>query len=455
MYGAQVLVDSLDHSGEGSIPGQRYRGGWDLRAHRARVINVDHGTLTVWQRLVAGTGDPEQASLLQPVTLYEEKAIEALANVKRRLAEDDPWISSGYHESGAKRDGLIRWQQGTPESLEHLVIQGPHFGIATPFAKQPRVPYRSNNDWNQLDLRELSSQFLPGANYALTGEEILSRGGQDHRNGVRHVDFYRLTWRSMIAFNTERSLFAALLPPGPSHVHAVHSLVLSTSRLTVLNAGFWASLPIDYLLRITGRSHLQVAEAKAMPAPAEDHPLAESLLLRVLRLNCLTEAYADLWQELFDGSWIEDAWASQPAGLEALGRVEQHWSSSTPLRTEQERRAALVEIDALVSVWLGIDIDELLAIYRSRFPILLDREAGMYFDSAGRRLAADPYAFGIGQQKEHFVRLDAHLDDPVGVAAPEGYSAPFVKADRPKEMRQAHAVFSARLQAAKDRGWRP
>ena len=39
---------------------------------------------------------------------------------------------------------------------------------------------------------------------------------------------------------------------------------------------------------------------------------------------------------------------------------------------------------------------------------------------------------------------------------PEGYTAPFYKADREAEMRAAHAVFQARLDAAMARGeWDP
>src|SRR5439155_2807867 len=125
------------------------------------------------------------------------------------------------------------------------------------------------------------------------------------------------------------------------------------------------------------------------------------------------------------------------------------------LRSERERRAALVEMDALVSVWLGIGIEELISMLRSRYPILVDRENEMWFDSAGKRIAADPYAFGVAQKKEHFDQLTMYLDDPYSNPVPAGYTPPFYKADRENEYRQAHAVFSKRLQDAIDAGWRP
>ncbi|MEU5567591.1 class I SAM-dependent DNA methyltransferase [Micromonospora musae] len=454
LYGARVLSESLDDDGVGPVPGQKHNGSWDLRPHRSRVVEVDDAKLALWHGLRGGADSAvSRAALLHPVTVEEERAIAALAAVQRRLGDRRLWISRGYDEANGKKDGSIRWHQGQPASLDGLVLQGPHLGIATPFVKQPRVPCRSNHDWDTLDLTTLPADFVPGANYVLAGAEAQTRKAQDVWDGVRYTERYRVAWRCMIAFNTERSLFAALIPPGPAHVDAVQSMALSDDRTTALSGGFWAALPLDYLIRITGRSHLRSGEARAMPAPSADHPLAPCLLLRTLRLNCVTNTYAPLWNGLFDANWSFDQWATARAGLSSLGEVEPAWSSATALRSERDRRAALVEIDALVAVWLGIGIDELLAMLRSRYPILTDREEQMWFDASGRRIAADSRVFGLGQAKQHYEQLMAYLDDPQRNPVPDGYTAPFYKVDRENEYRQAHAVFSKRLQDAIDAGW--
>ena len=274
---------------------------------------------------------------------------------------------------------------------------------------------------------------------------------QDRWNGRAYTDYYRLAWRAMIdPKNTERSLFAALIPPGAAHVHAVHSLALENDLQTAVNAGFWASLPLDYFLRVTGRTHLQVAEALRMPAATTEHPLVHPLALRTLRLNCLTEAYAPLWSQLFHPTWPHyETWAhtwhrgSEIAPLS--DHLTGHWTHQTPLRTDFERRAALVELDALVSVWLGITADQLSAIYRSRYQVLADYESDMYFDNAGRRIAKNYYAYSHGQTKEDYLAFVEHLNSPATTPPPEGYTAPFYKADREIEMRAAHAYFQARL----------
>lgn len=458
LYGAQVLPDSLKHDGTGEVPGVKHQGAWDLRPHRERVVTVDIKLLESWNKLASEEGASTQAPLLYPVLRAEQGAIEALASYHHRLSADRPRITSGYHEASGKTAGYIRWGNQPVTSLAELVLQGPHFNNSTPFAKEPKTPCRNNRDWNPITPSGLDIDFAPKSNYVRACDTDRYLDVQDSWDGRPYTEYFRLTWRAMISPNNERSLISALLPPGPAHVHTVHSMALSDNRMTTLNAGFWATLPLDYLLRVTGRSHLQVTEALKMPAASSKHPLAEPLLLRTLRLNCLSQAYAPLWRELFHATWpgYED-WAHRWPGLPQLTEhLTDEWKYNTPLRTECERRAALVELDALVSVWLGITADQLAALSKSRYPILTEYESDMYFDANGRKIARNHNTYGHGQTKEAYPALLDHLDDPATTPPPEGYAAPFYKADRETEMRAAHAHFSARLDAEIAAGrWTP
>ncbi|WP_084960225.1 Eco57I restriction-modification methylase domain-containing protein [Thermoactinospora rubra] len=452
LYSVEVVPRSLDHDGKGSLPGIKYEGKWDVRPHKARAIRVDESVLAEWRRLIGAEGMPlDHTPLLYPITSAEAGAMDALSAVECRLATFGPRISRGYDEANAKKEGLIRWKVGQPESLADVILQGPHFMGATPFAKQP--PRFKSSDQPQ-DLTKLAEDAVHATNYERACDLDTYLAAQDRwvasdGSTRRYTEFYRLAWRVMIPFNGERSLFAALIPPGPAHVHTVHTLALRDNRGTALAAGFWAALPLDYMLRITGRSHLQYAEANAMPAADPDHPLAPALLLRTLRLNCLTNAYADLWAELYDPAWQQETWAADWPGLQPLGDVTPTWQYATPLRTERERRAALVELDALVALWLGMTADQLVAIYRSRYPVLSDYEAQIWFDANGRKIAGNHNTYGYGQTKADFEALMAHLDPETNGPVPDGYEAPFYKADREAEYRQAHAAFAARLAAAR------
>ncbi|WP_406127599.1 class I SAM-dependent DNA methyltransferase [Streptomyces canus] len=450
LRGADVLPDSLTHDGRGATPGIKHNGSWDIRPHRERVVHVDTALLTSWQALRDSRGEAAEAPLLYPVLTSEQGAIEALADYDARLADYRPMITRGYDEANAKKEGLIRWSNQAVADLADVVLQGPHFAAALPFSKQPRVPCRSNRDWDPLVPTGLPEACVPVTNYVRATNEKAYVAAQDSWRERPFTTYFRLAWRAMIPFNSSRCLHAALIPPGPAHVHTVHSAALADNRLTVLNAGFWASLPLDYVLRIIGRPILQVAEALKMPAPNPKHPLAPALLLRTLRLNALTSHYAPLWAELFDPRWAgyED-WANPnwPCLKPLAAGLKPTWEYNTPLRTEHERRAALVELDALVAVWLGITADQLAAIFKSRYPQLYDYESATYFDANGRKIAADFNTYGHGQTKQDYLDLMAHLEDPEHTPPPAGYHAPFYKADRETEMRAAHAHFQARLDA--------
>ncbi|MFJ4818029.1 hypothetical protein [Streptomyces sp. NPDC088801] len=511
LVSVDALRQSAEHDGSGEVPGIRYRNGeFDERPHRARVVKADRHQLSIWQRLLDEAGQPvDQTRLLFPVSTGEASAIEALADYPVRLGPMSPQVSQGYNETNAKNDGLIDYNRPDsstglayqPDRWRHVILKGTQLSVATPVFKRHDA---NSNDPYGADLVALPADFVPDTEYVRAkgmvqpflaeqdrwidhralarlradGKAVARARAQvaerdkvveqavdpakvdallEERARRRYAVLPRLAWRRQVAPNTERALYAALIPPGCTHVHAVHSLAMPDLRLTALVAGFWASLPLDYFLRATGRSDLQVKGAKAMPAPTPLHPLASALLLRTLRLNCLTRAYADLWAELYEPAWpAYEPWACDWPSLQPLHEITPDWRPETPLRTERARRSALVEIDALVAVWLGMDADALIAAYRGRFPVLQKYEAVTWFDAEGWKIAGNARTIGQRQTKESWAQFEAYRSDPANAPVPEGFTAPFYKADREAEMRAAHAYFQKRLDEAVARGeWDP
>ncbi|MFI1886916.1 hypothetical protein [Streptomyces jumonjinensis] len=507
LFSVDALRLSADDDGTAPDPGVRYGDSWDERPHRKRIVHVDEAMLARWQRLTGDETQPvRQTRLLSPVSTAEEQAIEALADYSLRLAAHEPQITSGYNEKTAKDDDLIGYNTPDgggvirrPVDWAEVILKGPQIGLANPIFKQPS---QGAGEVLGLNPMTLADDAVPESEYVYVAKPEVYRAAQDvwsdgrtleqfkqserevtrARNaaaglfGVElsevtgeqveaellrrlrrpYTEFYRVAWREMIAPDTERSLYVALVPPGAAHVDLVHSAVLGGTRLSVLTAGFWTGLPVDYLLRTTGVGHLKKAPARRMPAPQVAHPLAAALLLRTLRLNCLTSAYADLWEELYDTTWpAYEPWACDWPELQPLHTVGPVWTRNIPLRTERARRAALVEIDALVAVWLGVSADALVAMYKARFPIMQDFDSVTWFDAKERKIAGNRYTYGFGQTKEHYEHFLAYQKKE-RPEPPEGYTAPFYKADREAEMRAAHAYFSTRLQEAVDtRKWTP
>ncbi|MDN5385439.1 class I SAM-dependent DNA methyltransferase [Streptomyces sp. LB8] len=350
LRGAEVLPDSLTHDGQGETPGIKHNGSWDIRPHRERVVHLNTALLASWHALTGSTGNAAQTPLLYPVLASEQGAIKALSSYPHNLDDYHPLITTGYDEGVAKKDGIIRWANQDVPELADVILQGPHFSCANPFYKEPMIPCKNQRHWETLTPTELPENFTPVTNYVRATDDKTYTAAQPSWLGKPFTAFFRLAWRRMIPFNTSRSLQAALIPPGPAHIHAVQSMAFEDNLLTALNAGFWASLPLDYMLRITARADLTSAGAKQMPAPDPNHPLAPALLLRSLRLNALTTHYAPLWEELFDHRWAgyED-WANPnwPNLKPLASNLKPVWEYTTPLRTEYERRAALVELRAV------------------------------------------------------------------------------------------------------------
>ncbi|MEW2316250.1 hypothetical protein [Streptomyces bauhiniae] len=522
LFSADVLRLSDQDDGSAPDPGVKFGNDWDERPHRKRLVRVTSEVLTQWQRLTGEDGRPTATRLLSPVGTAESQAIAALAEYPVRLGRFAPRISRGFDESGARSSGLIDHNLAAgenarfrPTSWDSVVLKGPQLGVSNPLLKSPGpVP----GEMEHVDLGVIGDAYVPGTEYVRTATERQFDEAQDRWFDAAHFEaslqdpqrlafvrrfiseekeidpedvsadevrawlrvkstrpyssFYRVAWREMISANREQVLCASLIPPGPTHIHAVRSGTLQDNRRTALWTGFWSSMPLDYLLRTVGVGHLDVSGARSLPAPAPDHPLASALLVRTLRLNCLTEAYSDLWNELFDRTWaVCEPWAcAWPLMSTQLHEAGPTWNRHTPLRTEYARRSALVEIDALVAVWLGVSADALATMFNSRLPIMRGFDEVTWFDSTERKIAGDRYTFGHGQDKDHWKQFEkyqadpafkAHQEDPANnpapqTPAPDGYTAPFYKADRETEMREAHAYFQKRLDAAVAAGeWDP
>ncbi|UUN25391.1 hypothetical protein [Streptomyces sp. FIT100] len=456
LYRADVLTDSLRHDGSGPEPGLRFDGQYDTRPHRARIINVNAETLALWSEQQGGEFPAAEAEMMYPLTQSEQNAVALMAKYPIRLSRDEISMSRGYDEERDRTAGYVNYRSQRPASWDEAILHGPHIGPGTPFCKEdPEL----RSEGVRIDLTTIPADFIPATKMARSCDrerfESMAMVWRDWQ-GQPHARHYRLAFRRRNDGKTERVLQAGIIPPGPTHVHGVHSLAFRNRQHLLLVSGFWSAIPLDYMLRAFGMKDLYETGAQRLPAPSPDHPLARALAIRSARLNCLSSAYADLWESEFRFSWLCEEWAIPWTGLRPLNAMEPRWSWSTPLRTEFERRAALVELDALAAVWMGLPADALIAAYQARLDVLSAREEQMYFDERGRQLASDRWVFGTGQTGEHWKALVEHLAAPDASPVPDGYTAPFYKADREREMRAAHAYFKQRLDEAVAKGlWDP
>ncbi|GAB2622937.1 class I SAM-dependent DNA methyltransferase [Pseudactinotalea suaedae] len=463
LYHPETAVRSLVHDGTGEEPGLKDpAGNWDVRPHSRRIMNVDIGVLSVWHSVLETAPIPvSQSRMVYAVNRSTSMVVEKLARAGR---VGDFFFSEGWHESRDRRAGYIATEWGAPNSWMDAIVQGPHIHVATPFYKQPNKTMLHNLDWSVTDFEALAPTAIPITQYKPGGARSRYDAAYTHwkqsvdtddpadAEGLRQEaetvsarDFYRIAWRNMAANSGERTFTPALIPPGAAHIHGVSSLALPSQQgKTAVIAGFAASLVHDFAVRVAPKSTISATTVGRLPYV--DAALSGEVVLRALRLNALTEVYARLWTDCFDADFRRDSWTCVPerSGWADLGDVGPEWTPDTPLRVAEDRRQALLEIDALVALSLGLTADELCTIYRTQFPVLYGYDRNTYFYDENGRLVPNS-VLSVWRKKGDAITEEERTAVHPGSGIAYTYELPFVTLDREADMRKAYAVFEQRL----------
>ena len=424
LYHPSTVQESLSHSGAGSLPGLKDdNGNWDLRPHRDRIQRVDHEALGVWHSILEDKAVPAvESRMIYTVNTEAAAVLEKLAAAPR-IRELDLQFSSGWHESGAKKAGYFDTGWAHPESWSDVILQGPHLGVSTPMIKQPNPTLYNNQDWSEVDLETMPSNFIPATAYQ-PDREARPAYGSDYGlwGNTPEQSFYRVAWRKLAATTGYRTLYPAIVPPGSAHIDGVVSTASTASNAITVDVGAFASSILgDFMIRASGASNLRAGSFGSLPIRRDSEQI-ETLRHAFLRLNCLTEAYAPLWEEI----------------------VGEPWGVDTPLRRDEERRAAQVEIDAVVALSLGVTADELCMIYRTQFPVMRRYDQEDRFDANGRKVPKEIVKADAklkdGAELSEADRTWTHLQSGVAYV----YEYPFRQLDREADMREAYARFEGK-----------
>lgn len=161
--------------------------------------------------------------------------------------------------------------------------------------------------------------------------------------------------------------------------------------------------------------------------------------------------------------------------------MTENWNWGYALRTDFARRQALVEIDVLSALLLGMTLEQLKTIYRIQFPVLQSYEADTWYDTTGRITFTNNRGLtGIGFSRLEWetpnvvqpVQCGSCAWDGIMKHAPAGYVfertitddtmpggpvqrtikyyAPFDRCDREKDYETAWAFFEKKYGEAED-----
>ena len=334
LYHPDTVQRSLKHDGSGQEPGFKdpHTGTWDLRPHAARIESIDEVTLETWKS-VTESDDWRSASMVSSVNSAAARTLTTLAT-QPRIGSLDLHFSTGWNETTDFQRGLFSKRWGAA-SWGDAILQGPHLHVSTPLYKQPNESMKHNLDWTSTDLEALAPRAQPVTQYKPEGDRATYDRLYTHWDNSPARDHYRIAWRAMAANTGERTLIPAIIPPGtapPNGVFSSGSATITGRSLVTAQAGLSALLA-DFTLRALPKSGIYFPDFSRLPALPHNHPLTTRVVLRALRLNCVTDAYADLWVECWDEAFLDDSpilerYDERPIGPE--------WTADTPLRRAEE-----------------------------------------------------------------------------------------------------------------------
>lgn len=460
LYDVKSIVECYEGDTSAPIPGIKDENGdWNVKGHPDRIIHVTKKELSVFAKLFDGSDEWKQARL--PV-LHAEELVEVLETFSKQQTtlenlENELFATECWHETNAQNDGTIERNVHFPESAADTIYSGPHIGVANPLFKTSRRICKLNSDYDNVDLTAIPENYLQRCNYSPACEiGEYARRVSETPWGTKYYADTKLIARKMLNQGGERTLIGSVVMGGVGHTNGIIGFDFVDKKAEALEGALFSSTPFDFFIKAMGKSNLYADNAGKLPVVHSKFD--QQLLTRYLMLVCLTHMYDEYWRNHFCDICTSDTWSKLDTRLSnaRFSTLTSEWTWDTPLRTDYERRQALVEIDVLTAMALGMTLEQLKTIYRIQFPVLQSYEADTWYDANGRITFTNNRSLvGVGFDRKEFElnMKDASagkkfyrtiIDDTMPGGPVERtieYVAPFDRCDREQDYETAWKFF--------------
>ncbi len=419
----------------------------------SRIIKVNQKVLDIFARL----SDSDRMS--PRIVAVNDSSLINLLLFFEKECDKDCFYTEMWHETNSQKNGILKKNIDFPDRLIDMIYSGNHIGVANPYFKTPRRNGDSRYDFDPIDLTVIPIDYRQRSKFcvAITDEKQYFSKVISIQSICKYNYFYRLAMRKMLSSEGERTLMAAIIPPYTGHIDGIFGVFCGRNLLTMA-AGF-ASIIFDFYIKVTGKSNCRADIVSNLPS-LSDSLYNKELSLRALLLNCLTIQYANLWHSSWDDIYLKDTWSKNDNRLNnnRFYVLSPNWSHTTPVRSDYERRQALVEIDVLVALSLGMKLKDLKDILTLKFRVLKKIENDTWYDSNGRIIFTPSTNLpGVGLTRPEFEKvkdsspgtvIKREIEDDTMPGGPIKrtieYVAPFDRCDREKDYETAWAFFEAK-----------
>jgi len=457
LFTPATIDECYDNSINGLVPGIKDENdNWNTHGHPERRVPVKKRELLLFARLFDGNEEWRSARLPSIHCREILIALNHMGDYPYSLGNQGIDIRSTvmWDETKSQKDGISIKACAFPTDNLSIIYSGPNIGLANPLFKSARSKCDFNGDYDVVDLTNIDSNYTQRLKYkpACAPTVYISKSPDQGA----YINDYRIAMREMLNLAGERTLFPTIIPPMAGHILTVFGVKVDKDILVI--EAMLSSLIADFYIKTVGRGHIQLPILLSLPLIRDKR--AKQLSLRAAMLNCLNSRYSDLWRREFDSEFVMDSWTKTDARLNSsrFSSLTSDWMWDTPLRTDYERRQALVEIDVLTAIALGMSLDQLKTIYRIQFPVLQQYEADTWYDANGRIVfTANRGLTSIGFDRKEWEngikgapagkRFYRTLTDDTQPGGPIQrtieYVAPFDRCDREKDYNTAWDYFSA------------
>ena len=488
LFHPRTVDDCYAHNGAGECPGIKDdNGNWNTTGHKSRIIHYNERFIKLLSDTFEDSQYPDSAKLASIHIQEIINVLDKISNYKTKVSSTKNKITVCFDETGAPSAGLIKDIKAHTcypdmEKCE-MIYNAPQFYVSNPIYQTPKKESLNKGDFNIVDLGKISDSYIQRTKYLPLAENYTDLPifnafviGQDEEGNELYdnlLDYYKVGFRKMVNLAGERSLICAILPRRTAHINGVISISFLDRYNTVDMAALCSSIVMDFYWKTIATQNITESRLATFPYGIPTI-FKNAIHSRTLRLNCLNKYYADLWSDCWRDEYAVETWSIEDERLKPFSGLKKTWEWSTPLRNYFERRQALVEIDVLAAMALGLSLEDLEMIYTIQFPVLQQNENDTWYDTNGNIVfTCSKGLTGVGldrkrnsktgmlgwedirgeQLDDNTFQGDApthtHIIDPQKSELYGGqevtYHAPYTRCNRIEDYRRAWAYFEERF----------